>query len=117
MLKNFRTKLQGKLGLAAVLFGCLLFLFLSVSTVLFFNVFWSRFKDNSLLSYLFIPAILLQIPGWLFDGFIQVRIAIRAPGMNPNIEGVIISFYSSIFWSLVAYGLLRFERWWDARKK
>ena len=117
MLKDFRKKLNGRLGLAAVLFGCALFLFLSISTLLLFDVFWTSFKSNSLVVVWFIPVIMLQIPGLLIDGFVQINFWMRSPWTHPNVGWIIISFYSSVFWSVIAYGLLRFERWWESRKK
>jgi hypothetical protein len=112
-VKYLLKKLQGRLGLTAIFFGGLLFVFLSASMVLLFDVFWNFFKSGSPLSYLFVPVVLMQLPGYLIYGALQLYTGFQSPGMNHRIEWIFVSLLSSIFFTSVSYGLLRFERWWN----
>lgn len=117
MLKDFRKKLSGKLGLSAVLFGCGLFVGLTILSHLFLYVLWSSIKAGHPVGYLLPPIIILQLPGWLIDGYVQMNIWMRSPWPRFDFGWLIVSFYSSVFWSIVVYGLMRFEKWWEAQKK
>lgn len=116
-MKYLLKKLQGRLGLTAIFFGGLLFVFLSVSMVLLFDVFWDFFKSGSPLSYLFVPVVLLQLPGYLLYGTLQLYAGFQSPGMNHRIEWMFVSLLSSVFFTSVSYGLLKLEGWWKRRAK
>ncbi len=99
--------------LAAGVFGVSLFLGLGIFTTLWFGVFWTSFKGGGYLSLLFLPVIILLLPG----GIIHTLVVMLLPSIariDPSVLWFVISFWSAIFWSLIVYlfvGLpMRFRR-------